>query len=205
MKSLSFALVVFCVSFQADALSIKIFTPKTIKNLIGPYPVQGSEAHIADFDTLRNYQNTRTEQECKEASLEESANLHTLFVHNNGPLTNSEAKRLTPRFLKIYAEVGANIYIAKKIYKRPRPYNFNREIVPCIDLEKSYAYPSGHTTMARVLAQLLGRIYPERKEAFMKRADQSATFRVLGGVHHPTDIVAGKKLGDAFVRSMYPQ
>jgi hypothetical protein len=31
----------------------------------------------------------------------------------------------------------------------------------------------------------------------MKRGDEISMHRVLGGVHHPSDIVAGKKLGDA--------
>lgn len=97
----------------------------------------------------------------------------------------------------VYAEAGANIYLAKRIYKRPRPYLTRTELTPCIDKESSYAYPSGHTALARLFARLLSRIYPERTAAFLERADEIAENRVLGGVHHPTDLISGKKLGDA--------
>ena len=87
---------------------------------------------------------------------------------------------------------------AKNYYKRPRPFDYADETVdPCIEKATGYAYPSGHATSARLYARLLGKMYPERAEAFLKRGDEAALFRVLGGVHHPTDIEAGKKLGDA--------
>lgn len=198
---LAFTLLTVTTVSLAD-VSIRIFTPQTIKKLLGPYPMASSEEEKSDFDVLRHYQLTRTEEECLNASKQENATLQTLFVEQNGPLTRSEARELTPGFLRIYAEAGANIYLAKRIYKRPRPYITNPEIVPCIDLEKSHAYPSGHTTLARVFARLLSKIYPERSESFMKRADEASLNRVLGGVHHPTDIIAGKKLGDALAEEV---
>ena len=56
--------------------------------------------------------------------------------------------------------------------------------------------------MARLFAHVLGTIYPERKDALMKRADEVARNRVLGGVHHPTDVEAGKKMGDVLGKSL---
>ncbi len=199
MKAFSLALFLLSVlSFDASAqISIRIFTPGTIRNMLGPYPVLGSEASNNDFHVLLEHQRTRTAAECEEASHEESANLISLFAGPQGPLTKKEGKRLHRRFLMIYAEGGANIYLAKKIFKRPRPYIANPEIQPCIDREGSYAYPSGHTALARLFARLLSRIYPERASAFMERADEVASNRILGGVHHPTDIISGKKFGDA--------
>lgn len=205
MKSFSLVFVllsVFALDAMAADVSIRIFTPGTIRKMLGPYPPLGSAESLKDFDVLLEYQRTRTEAECEEASLEESANLISLFGGPKGPLTKKEAKRLQLRFLTVYAEGGANIYLAKKIFKRPRPYLANTELKPCIDREGSYAYPSGHTALARLFARLLSRIYPERAGAFMERADEVATNRILGGVHHPTDIVSGKKLGDALANEV---
>ncbi len=182
--------------------SFKVLTPKYIKKILGPYPAKGSIEETQDFETLLDYQESRTDEECALASHDEKATLKNLFVIPNGPLTKKEAFRLSPIVFKLYAEAGINIYIAKSVYKRPRPYIANPEIKPCISLENTYAYPSGHTTMARVLGRTLAHIYPERAEAFMKRADEVAASRILGGVHHPTDIVAGKKLGDVIAKKM---
>ncbi len=203
MKALVLVLAVSIMSSaSAGTESIRILLPGTIKKLLGPYPAKGSEEEKVDFDTLRHYQLTRTAEQCEFAAGQETPTLQNLFVANNGPLTKKEADRLTPGFLQIYAEAGANIYLAKKIFKRPRPYIANPEIVPCIELEGSYAYPSGHTTLARVFARTLSRIYPERAEAFMKRGDDSSMNRVIGGVHHPSDIVSGYKLGDELAKEI---
>lgn len=203
MKTFSLLLLAV-LSFNASGAtdSIRIFLPGTIRQMLGPYPVLGSEASNKDFEVLMDYQRTRTAAECEEAALEESANLVSLFGGPQGPLTKSEAKKLQVRFLSVYAEAGANIYLAKKIYKRPRPYIANKEIKPCIDLEGSYAYPSGHTALARMFARLLSRIYPDRAQAFMDRANDVANNRIIGGVHHPTDIVSGKKFGDALANEV---
>lgn len=185
------------VSVQAEVDSFRVFTPGSIKKLLGPYPAAGSQEEMHDFAVLRHYQETRTEQDCELAEKQENPTVKNLFVANNGPLTKKEATKVTPLILKAYAEAGVNIYLAKSIYKRPRPYIYNNEIRPCIRIEKGYAYPSGHTAISRVLAHALAKFYPARAQAFLNRADEVALNRVIGGVHHPSDIVAGKKLGDA--------
>ncbi|WP_408095734.1 phosphatase PAP2 family protein [Peredibacter sp. HCB2-198] len=181
---------------EAQAAFLKVLSKSTIRSIVGPYPAPGSEEEAKDFEIMLDLQATRTPEQCAEAATQETGTLKNIFYRNNGPLTKREANILTVKLLKAYAEAGINIYIAKGVFKRPRPYKTRADIVPCIGLESSYAYPSGHTTVARVFARILSRIYPERAEAFMKRADEAAHHRVLGGVHHPSDIEAGKKLGD---------
>jgi acid phosphatase (class A) len=176
--------------------AIEVITPRQMKKLLGAYPATGSVEEAQDYETLLKYQENRTEAECALAASEKTATLKHLFAGKEGPLTKKEALLVSPFVLKHYAEAGINIYIAKSTFKRPRPYNANPQIKPCIPGEKSYAYPSGHTAVARVFARVLSRIYPSRAAAFMKRADDVANNRILGGVHHPSDIVAGKKLGD---------
>jgi len=185
-----------------EKLSFSILTPSAIKTLLGDFPKAGSMEEKKDYETILKYQDTRSSDECALADAENSATLKSIFGGANGPLTDAEASKLEAGLLKYYAEAGANIWLAKRTYKRPRPYDANPEIKPCIELETSYAYPSGHTTFARVFAHLLSAIYPERTKAFFEKADLSAEYRVLGGVHHPSDIVSGKKLADALFELM---
>lgn len=181
---------------EANAAFFKVLSKSKIRSIVGPYPTRGSEALARDFEIMLSLQETRTDEQCAFAANHEQATLKNIFHNDNGPLTSREANRLTVKLFKAYAEAGINIYLAKGVYKRPRPYITRPDIVPCIEKENSYAYPSGHTTVSRVFARILSRIYPERAEAFMKRADEAAQNRILGGVHHPSDIEAGKKLGD---------
>ena len=202
MKNLFLLSLVVMTLSSPKAEAFRILSSEVIKKNIGPFPAHGSEEEIRDFEVIRHYQETRTEADCKLAGHEESANVITMFAGKGGPLTLREARRMHVRFIKTYIETGLTIRKAKRIYRRERPYVRSAEVVPCIDLEGSFAYPSGHTTLARVLALKLSRIYPDRAEAFMKRADQSALNRIIGGVHHPSDIEAGKKLADLIVKGI---
>ena len=91
---------------------------------------------------------------------------------------------------------------AKKHWKRPRPYLDNANIHPCLKLEKNTSYPSGHASCAEVWARILAEIYPDKKQALLDRARLVGTDRTLGGVHYPSDVVAGLKLGDAIADKM---
>ena len=47
---------------------------------------------------------------------------------------------------------------------------------------------------ALVWAELLAEMVPERRGELLTRAERAAWGRVMGGVHFPTDIVAGRRL-----------
>lgn len=179
-----------------------ILSPSEIDRVIGSFPAPGSVLDSEDVETLMKLQENRTAKDCQAAAAQESVSLETLFGGKNGPLTKKEIDELTFEMLKPYGEAGANAYIGKKLYGRPRPYKSHRQIKPCIALEESESYPSGHATVARVLARLLGKKFPARADAFIKRANQAALNRMIGGVHYPSDVMAGIRLGDYLAAKM---
>ncbi len=181
---------------QAQA-GFPLISGSKIKKLIGPYPARNTDKEVADFDELLQWQDKRSEEECAVARADEKASFQNMFAGSRGPLTPAEGRRLRGRMLRYTWAIETNIFHAKSIYRRIRPFKRNSRIQPCVKRPESHAYPSGHTASARAYARILSKIYPSRAQAFMDRADEIAHLRVLGGVHHPTDIVAGKKLGDA--------
>jgi len=92
-------------------------------------------------------------------------------------------------------------------YRRHRPYNEDSTLHPCIPIPSdNVAYPSAHAARGLALAEIFSQIFPEKKEQIMKQGYQIGTNRVLGGVHHPSDIVAGQKIAEevvAHLRSKY--
>jgi len=66
----------------------------------------------------------------------------------------------------------------------------------------SPSYPSGHATRGVVWATLLAEIYPDQKEKLLAKGKEIGTDRSLGGVHWPSDVVAGQKLGAAVAEQL---
>lgn len=195
-------LLILTLSAKAESRdeSVRLLSDEEMLSLMGAYPAKGSYEEFMDFATMMKYQIKRTKADCEKAKSDEDVSIQNLFGAPKGPLSKSEARWATARLLIHMGESGANILKAKSLFKRPRPYVRNPLIIPCISKESSFAYPSGHTTFSRYLALALSRIHPEKEAALMKRADEIALGRVIGGVHHPTDIEAGKKLADELAR-----
>ena len=69
-------------------------------------------------------------------------------------------------------------------------------------LENDYGYPSAHSTRGTVQALLLAELFPEHKEAILEIGRHLGWDRVLLGKHFPTDIYAGRVMGQALVREL---
>jgi acid phosphatase (class A) len=159
-------------------------------------PVAGSPQDIEDFKELKEMQDTRTKEDCARAT-KEAASGYESFFGDISPFSKPLPKAVDAFFKHIREDIGRAVYIEKKDYARERPFRRDPAIIPCIPLEDGFAYPSGHSALARVFAQALGDLVPARRDEFLARADRIAHDRALGGVHHPSDTVAGEALGDA--------
>jgi acid phosphatase (class A) len=195
--------VLFLISFaqawevrEPVYLSPSFFDGKSEGQTLPAMPAHGSSQEKADFEELLNLQKTRTPQDCERAAYEVHISLENEYGPKYGPLTEKEVVAWSPFFEKLAYETDYFVAKEKKNFHRPRPYITEKKLHPCLKLESSDAYPSGHSTINRVFARVLAEIDPSRKKAFEDRGNQIAHDRVLGGVHHPSDIEAGKILGD---------
>jgi acid phosphatase (class A) len=173
------------------------FSVSKTKDLLGPFPVIGSVEEKKDIDELLFYQHSRSAKQCEQAAVESNTSLKNFFGGSMGPLKEDEVTKVQKNLRLMTIKAGIQIFINKLKFNRARPYTIHPEIKPCLAKEFSKSYPSGHAAMSRIYARVLSVIFPERASQFMKRADEIALNRVIGGVHHPSDIEAGKKLGDA--------
>ena len=46
-----------------------------------------------------------------------------------------------------------------------------------------------------LFAEVLAEIYPDQRDALLARGRQIGFDRIIGGVHYPSDVVAGAALG----------
>lgn len=186
-----------CLSFSNVVLAEDAYWEMKYIDLLDPFPTMGSPAERYDFEQLLYWQNTRTPEQCATAAAEEDASLKSFFGGKHGLLTTEELNRMQKKVRMVTVKAGAKILISKTRYNRPRPYITYPQIKPCIELEASKAYPSGHATVARMYARILAAAFPERAALILRRGDEVGFYRILGGVHHPSDVAAGKILGDS--------
>ena len=166
-----------------------------LKSQIPEFPVMGSAAQAADQAELLQAQKTRSNEDCARAATEVVVTLQSFYGKPYGELTAEQVTKLTPFFDRVREAGGPYIGQIKQGYTRARPYEYIKGLTPCIGKEPSFAYPSGHATLASLYSLVLIDLFPEKKAALEKRADQIAQDRVLGGVHHPSDVKEGKHLG----------
>lgn len=170
--------------------------------VLGPFPQVGSQEANQDYASLIQYQQTRTSTDCQKAQDYILMTPQKLFLQPFGPLTKEQLDKAKINLLKIFLAIELNVTAAKYYFHRPRPYDHWPELHPCIKESDTYAYPSGHAALSRAYALELASMYPLQKNAMLKIADDVAQSRVTSGVHHPSDIIAGKKLADEIMHEI---
>ena len=116
------------------------------------------------------------------------------FQSNNLP-------RTAAFFERVQMDVAAITDQAKDYYKRPRPYVLDPRLASG-KLEKSFSYPSGHSTESMVLALVLADLFPDHRDAILAEARAIGWHRVEIARHYPTDIYAGRVFAQAIVRQL---
>lgn len=177
-------------------------TPDATTLLATP-PVLGSEEDKLDLaNTLAVYQSATP----VESELARDENNLTIF-HFNPVLGPWFAPGKFPKTEALFKAVEADAKhvtdTSKKFFKRPRPYHVVPERFPhSIEHEDPthYSYPSGHSTRATVYALLLAELFPAQRDALLAKGREAGWLRVKGGVHYPTDIYAGRVLGQELAR-----
>lgn len=162
-------------------------------------PAPGSAEDKADLAAVLQWQKDRTEAQCSAAMAQSDESYLALFGGVN-PFPVPLPPEAGAFFKRIGAETGDAVRNIKKTYRRERPFVRSAEVKPCLGRVQGLSYPSGHAAVARVYALVLSAMLPRQGAIFNRAADQAALNRVIGGVHHPTDVEAGKKLGDLLFR-----
>jgi acid phosphatase (class A) len=169
-------------------------------NLAAP-PSDGSEADKKDLSEMLRLQEERTPQDCALARREAASGYETFFG-DIGPFPLPLPPEAAAFLKRVRADAGRSTYVFKKRFARKRPFLRYPEIKPCLPLEEGYAYPSGHSALAMTFALVLADLRPDLRKQLLDRASSVAMGRALGGVHHPSDVEAGKALAVALHAEM---
>jgi acid phosphatase (class A) len=169
--------------------------------LLAPPPLPDSPEQAADLAEVRSICHGAPSNEVSTAMTEKKFSAFT-FAPEIGDFFRADKLPRTEEFFHaVEKDAESVVDNAKDHWKRPRPYSIDPSLAGG-KLEKSFSYPSGHSTESMVLGLVLADLFPDQREAILAKARQIGWHRVEIGRHYPTDIYAGRVLAQAIVREM---
>ena len=173
----------------------------SVKLLPAPVAENSAEAK-AEIDLLLALQTSRTPAEIARVKSEAGLKF-TAFESVFGKWFTAENLPQTDAFFKtVDAEIKIFTRPAKDHFRRRRPALVDKRIKPLFDVGNDPSYPSGHATRGMVFALVLADAFPEKREALLTRGLEIGWDRCIAGVHYPSDVVAGRVLGQAVAQAL---
>lgn len=169
--------------------------------LLAPPPAAGSAEQAADLAEVEAVEHSAPSNDVALAFSQKEFSIFT-FTPDIGPFFQPGKFPKTEAFFhRVQTDAETVTDKSKKYWRRPRPYVVDPSLAEG-KLEKSFSYPSGHSTESMVLALVLADLFPEDRDAILAEARSIGWHRVEIGRHYPTDIYAGRVLAQAIVRQM---
>ena len=182
----------------ADAINLPALLPAP--------PADNSIVTHAELEVLYHLQVERTPAQVARARLVDAEDIFSFGSDVLGPWF--EAKNL-PHTAAFFTQVSEDLSpisrAAKGLYNRRRPPFLDARLKPCVEFSDTPSYPSGHGMRSALWAGLLTALYPDQAEGFAHRAAETRWGRLLGGVHCPSDVEAGRIVGEALARELLKQ
>ena len=174
-------------------------TQLDLARLLPPPPENGPELPL-----VLEAQRTRTPERAAQAAADSVETVFAMFRPVLGDRFSPEAAPLaTELFTRLGDTEDAVVDPAKKKFGRQRPFIFSPEVHPAVDTSKSGSYPSGHSTRVTSEGIVLAAMLPEQRGPIFARMTDYAQSRVIGGVHYPSDVEAGKRAGTAMAAVLF--
>lgn len=175
---------------------------EVLKKQLPPLPAKNSAAQKADEKEIFELQKNRTKADCEQAQIEAPVSLNNFYGPSKSALSKDQVEKLAPFFEQIRNDADFFIQNMKKDFYRDRPFIYLKGVTPCVPKEVTGAYPSGHATLSKLYALILTDIFPANAQKFETRAKEIGKNRILSGMHHPTDIEAGRNLAEFIYKEL---
>ncbi len=172
-----------------------------------PFPARGSAAEAVELATLHALQQHRTPDGVEWARQLDAKggipiwnSLVDDFTDRHGAIRGAAVKALTATSMAI---TGAMTGIAMVTRRRQRPYEVDPSITPAAPRVHAPSNPSGHTSAAYAAATILKATDDvTHGAAAFAEAEQMAASRLYAGMHFPSDVTAGARLGTGVANAL---
>ncbi|MCP9859068.1 phosphatase PAP2 family protein [Cyanobium sp. Cruz-8D1] len=175
--------------------------PAPYHAVIGNPPAPASRQDLDDLAILRWNQRTRTPEGVLHSWRFLNRNL-SVFDAAIGTDLAKTAPTLYEGLPAFLVRVDALKDQLKNAVARPRPFVSHQDLQPCLPLETTWSYPSGHATWFAAAALLLADLVPERRDRLMPVGLQGGYVRAYCGAHYPSDVEASQRLAQAISKEL---
>jgi acid phosphatase (class A) len=169
--------------------------------LLSPPPQANSLEQAADLETVRSVHRAAGSNDIAAATAETKLSVFRFAGVVGGYFVAGNLPKTAACFEKIQLDAVAVSGLGKVYFHRPRPYTVDASLANGKP-EKSFSYPSSHSTESMVLAIVLADLLPERRDAILDLGRGIGWRRVQIARHYPTDVYAGRVLAQAIVQHM---
>jgi acid phosphatase (class A) len=174
-----------------------------IPKLIPPPPAADSLVTRAELEVVLQFQDLRTPALAKRAQEIENETLFSFAADVVGPwFTLGRLPKTAALFAAVRDDFVPVNRASKALWPRKRPPFADPRVKPCVDFSDSGSYPSGHGIQSAMWAVLLAELLPDHAAGFQARALETRRMKLFTGVHYPSDLEAGRILGEALAREM---
>ena len=163
-----------------------------------PPPPASAAEKSAEMETVRAVYHASSDAVKNQAYAEKKFSVFNFTEAVGTFLVETNLPKAAAFFEKVQKDAEAVTDEGKDFFQRPRPFTTDPSLANG-KLEKSYSYPSGHSTEATTLALVLAELLPEKRDAILAHADLMGWHRVQIARHYPADIYAGRELARAIV------
>lgn len=192
-------LLVSTLAAQAAPASGGFLVPGSIdpQKILPEAPAATSLVQHAEIEVLLNLQRLRTPEQVAFARKTQNEEFFA-FGRDvlGGWFTAANLPKTAAFFAQLQADFAPVGKLTKQVFNRQRPHLADPRIKPCVEFSNSSSYPSGHAAQAALWAGLLSEIFPDDTARFADRAAATRWARLVGGAHYPTDVEAGRVLGE---------
>lgn len=169
--------------------------------LLAPPPLMGSSEQAADLDEVRTVYHAAGSNDMAAAYAEKKFSVFNFTPAVGAYFQSNNLPKTVAFFEKVQLDAETVTDLGKDYFKRPRPFTTDPSLANG-ELEKSFSYPSGHSTESMVLALVLADLLPEKHDAILTHARMMGWHRVQIARHYSTDIYAGRVLAQTIVKQL---
>jgi acid phosphatase (class A) len=193
------------LALSLPALAANFLAPDAIDvvRLLPPPPAADSLVQRAELEVVLQLQAERTPAQVARAEHVETEDAFVFGADVLGAwFTPANLPRTADFLAKLRDDLQPINAATKQHFNRRRPPFLDARVQPCVKHPDTGSYPSGHAMRSAIWAGVLGALFPDQAAAFQARATETRWSRLLAGVHNPTDVEAGRVLGEAIAQEL---